>query len=115
MIRRLQATRRGVAWLELLLLLAALALLLQLWPALGAQFLRALDIRNWSSSIKFLANLGFVLVLVGIRFGPDFLRDWRERRVRITAERAITDKAVKLKAEREAIERMQQSRRRRMY
>lgn len=115
MIRRLQYALRCIGWLELSVLLVLFALLFQIWPSLGAYVLWVMDIDNWSSSAKFVVNLVFVLLLLVVRFGPDLLHSWRERRSRIASEQAVTAKATKMKKEREAIERMQQSRRRRMY
>jgi hypothetical protein len=44
--------RAGFAWLELLLVLALLALVLQLFPALWTGMLWALDVRNWLLDIS---------------------------------------------------------------
>ena len=115
MMHRSRTSRNGIAWLELLLLLAVMILLIQMWPAFGSRILWGIDVRNWSSSERFMANVAFVLVLVAIRFGPDLLNQWRERRQRIASERAKAGKALKMKEEREALERMQESRKRRIY
>lgn len=115
MTRRSRPSRNGFAWLELLLVLAAVVLLIQIWPAFGNRILRGIDIRNWSSSVKFVANVLIVLVLIGIRFGPELLSQWRERRLRIACERAKADKALIMKKRREALERMQESRKRRIF
>lgn len=115
MMHRSRASRSGFAWLELLLALAAVVLLMQMWPAFGSQVLWVLDVRNWPSSVKIIANLLFILVLVGIRIGPELLNQWRERRLRIASERAKAAKALELKNQRETLERMKEAQSRRIY
>lgn len=71
--------RAGIAWLELLLVLAFLALLFQVFPSLWF----ALDFRTWSRTTWFTLNLFVLFGLFGIRFGPDLYSEWRERRKRL--------------------------------
>ena len=77
----------GIAWLELLLGLAFLALLFQVFPSLGSALLSALDIRIWSRTTWFALNLLVLLGLFGIRFGSDLYADWKERRKRMDSSR----------------------------
>jgi len=107
--------RSGFAWLELLLGLAAIALLFQLFPAILAKLLGVVDLRNWSQLTFFLVNIGVVLALIGVRFGPDWVEDWQERRQQVAKDYIKAEKAKKLKEQREAVERMETSRSRRMY
>ena len=107
--------RSGAAWLELLLFLALLTLLFQLFPSLGSKVVWALDLRNWTRGAAFVINLVVLFVLLGIRYFPSLLRQWRERRMQLVESRAKREKSRQLKEQREAIERMQESRRRRMY
>lgn len=115
MIQRSSSTRDGLARLELLLGLAFIALILQVVPSLGHALLYAADFRNWPRTAWFAANAIFVAVLMAIRLGPDLLLELRERRQRISEERSKAAKALKLKEERETVERMQESKRRRIY
>ncbi len=103
--------RHGFAWLELLLALAAVALVFQLFPSL----LSLIDPRNWTRVAWFAANVAVVFVLVGVRFGPDWVEDWRERQERLAKEHTKAEKIKKLKEQHETIERMKTSRRRRIY
>ncbi len=107
--------RTGFAWLELLLALASLALLFQLFPSLWIGTLWALDIRNWPRTVWFAANMMVVFTLVAIRFGPNLYTDWRERRERRVSERAKQLKQQKLKEQRETLERMKEAQKRRVY
>jgi len=107
--------RLGFAWLELLLALAILAVLFQLFPSLWVGTVWALDVSNWPRTIWFAANLVVVFALVAIRFGPDLYADWHERRERRAAERTKIQKQQELKEQRETLERMQQARSRRIY
>lgn len=75
--------RTGFAWLELLLALAAVALVLQLFPSLTTTLRNALDFRAWSRFTWFAMNLLVLLGLVGIRFGPELYGDWQARRRRL--------------------------------
>ncbi len=114
-MNRSRTTRSGFAWLELLLALAAIALLLQLWPALGNVVLWSLDIRNWPRTVWFLANVVVIVVLVGIRFGPQLFEDWRLRRERLAKHRTTLQKGQEMKEQRETLERLKESQRRRIY
>ena len=113
--RRKRDSRNGVAWLEILLGLAVVILVLQMVPSLGQALLYAADFRNWPRTVWFAGNAGIVVFLLAVRFGPDLLRDWRERRERLHSEHDKAEKTSTLKKQREAIERMKESRRRRMY
>jgi len=111
----LKRTRLGVAWLELLLALAVVALLFQLFPQLRQIALWVIDVRNWPRTMWFVANLIVVIVLLAVRFGPGLVEDWRERQARLAAEQEKRTKQQELKAQREALERMKQSQRRRIW
>jgi len=103
--------RSGFAWLELLLAIAALSLLFQLSPSLRS----AVNVSNWSQLTWFIFNVVVVLILIGIRVGPDLWSDFSERRQRKATDQAKASKAHVLKEQREAMERMQESRRRRKF
>lgn len=74
--------RSGFAWLELVLALAFLALLFQVFPSLWIDLLSALDIRTWPRTTWFALNLLVLFGLFGVRFGPDLYGDWKQRRSR---------------------------------
>lgn len=114
-LRSCRELRTGAAWLELLLVLAAGVLLLQLWPTLGNGILWAIDVRNWSREVWFGANFGLILVLLSLRFAPGLYADWKERQGLLAVKQAKADKQRQLKEQREALERAAQSRRRRIY
>jgi len=124
------SSRSGFAWLELLLGIAAIFLLFQLFPSmlsklfwvvdvLIAKLLWAVDPRNWSQLTFFLVNVAVVILLTSVRFGPNGIKngiaDWKERQKRIAKERTKAEKVEELKKQREAIDRMETSRSRRMY
>jgi type VI protein secretion system component VasK len=113
--KRQGCKRQGEVRLELLLVLAVVALVFQLVPALGNITLWALDVRNWPRTAWFAVNWLVVITLVAIRFGPDLRQQWRERRERLASERATKQKQHELKEVRETLERMQQARARRIY
>lgn len=75
--------RTGFAWPELLLALAAIALVLQLFPSLATTLLAALDFRAWPRGTWFAANVLVLIGLVGVRFGPELYADWQARRRRL--------------------------------
>jgi len=107
--------RSGFAWLELLLGLAAIALLFQFFPAIPTKLLWGIDLRNWSQLTFFLVNIGVVLLLIGVRFGPGLVEDWRKRQKRLMQEHAKAEKTKELKEQREVVERMKSARKRRIY
>lgn len=107
--------RNGFAWLELLLALALLALMLQLFPQVWQVVLWLLDVRNWPRTMWFGMNLLVVFVLLAVRFGPQLIDDWRTRRERLTSEHTKQEKQRELKEQREALERAKQAKGRRIY
>jgi hypothetical protein len=71
-------------WLEIALGLTTLSLVAQLFPgpaaAAGSFLLGLLDVREWSRTTWFVANLLFVALLVGVRFAPALkVGPWVER------------------------------------
>jgi type VI protein secretion system component VasK len=107
--------RVGYRWLEWMLVLSVFCLVVQVFPRFGQLVLLLVDPRNWPRTAWFAVNLFVLLALVAVRFAPQLLADWRERKERLTVEKTKHDKQQELKAEREALERMQQAKRRRIY
>ena len=103
--------RNGYAWLEILLGIATLALLFQLFPSLW----QAIDFRNWSRVTALVVNLLAIVFLIVLKASPNLIADFRERRQRSKAERLKMEKGQKRKEQREAVERMQESLKRRKF
>lgn len=74
-----------------------------------------LDLRNWPRSVWFVVNVAVLLLLVAVRFGPQVIEDWYARRERLTSEHAKQEKQRELKEQREALERVKQAQRKRIY
>jgi len=70
--------RRGAIWLELLLVLAALALILQLFPSFPQKLLSALDVRSWSAANWLQMNVVALVVLLFFWLFPKMQFVWRE-------------------------------------
>jgi hypothetical protein len=98
----------------LLLALAVLALVFQIWPPLWYTALWIVDVRNWPQWVWLWLNLGVVFVLVGVRFGPQLRADWRVRRERLATERARQAKEREMREQREMLERIEEGRKRRI-
>lgn len=62
--------RRGGVWLELLLVLAVVGLVLQLFPSVAQRIVETLDFRYWSRWTWFVANISVLLLLLVVRLGP---------------------------------------------
>ena len=107
--------RSGFAWLELLLALAFVALLWQFFPRVFIKALSYLDVRDWTRPVCFFLNLLVVIVLLSVRFGPDLVRDWKERKKQRTIDRANTQKKEEIKQQQEAVKRMKEGQSRRRY
>jgi len=71
--------RRGAAWLELLLALAIILLLFQLFPSVPERILSGLDFRQWTRSTWFLLNAAILILLVVVRIGPTLVDQWKSR------------------------------------
>ena len=108
---RFSEIQRFFLRLEVLLAVAGLALLLQLFPSL----LQLVDVRNWSRNTWMLVNVLAVLGLIAYRFAPEVWKSLREQKKNATLKREKNEKQKALQEQREAIERMKEARSRRMY
>lgn len=110
---------RALASLELLfvllLILAFLALVLQLFPDTAHIALWGLNPRNWPRTMWFVVNIAVVLILLTVRFGPQFVEDFRERKARLASEDEKHQKQQELKEQRDSLDRLKQAQRRRIY
>ena len=88
-----------IPWLELLLLATLLSLAGQLAPELGTRLLAALDMRTWTRTAWFLANLAIVAALVGFRYGPEWATDWAT--FRATRRRELRQRQLDLEKQQE--------------
>jgi hypothetical protein len=103
--------RRGLIRLELLLMLAALALLFQLFPSLVIALSRALDLRYWPAGVWLSVNVAILIALLSQRFGAEFYMQRRQRRPR-NSSRQVLAKQSTLNEERALYERMNEARKR---
>ncbi|WP_428307973.1 hypothetical protein [Lacipirellula sp.] len=71
--------RAGVMRLEVILVAAFLALLLQIVPSLWAIVWQAIDVRQWPRAAWMTLNVFVILALFGVRFGPSVATIIRER------------------------------------
>jgi hypothetical protein len=121
-MRRIQKLRQGVAWLEILLALAVLSLVIQLFPGAPLTAARMLDVRNWSSWIWFAVNAILFAIFCGIKYAPYVIaqvREDRHRRAAAVVERSkvkgIEDRKREAAEKRTFYQRVRESRRRRMW
>ncbi len=105
--------RNGVAWLEVAVVLAILALLLQVFPSLCSILLRTVDVRRWSRGVWFVANVAFVVTLIGIRYWPGIAVAWQARQTRLNIERERQRRLQERKEQRELLARIHEARKRR--
>ena len=103
---------RGLARIELLLALAAVALLFQLFPPLWPTLRGAVDVRNWPRTVWISLNVGVMLALFGIRYGPSLYDEWQAHRARQRIERDKQVMQRKVNEQREVIERLREARKR---
>ena len=82
--RRLRA---GVAWLEIVLALAFLTLLFQVFPPVWKLLWQAFDVREWSRTTWMALNVVVLVALFGVRFIPETLAALRKRRQRLSSRR----------------------------
>jgi hypothetical protein len=104
--------RRGLIRLELLLMLATLALLFQLFPSLVIALSRALDLRYWPAGVWLSVNVAILIALLSQRFGAEFYMQRRQRRPRRSSSRQLLVKQSTLNEERALYERMNEARKR---
>lgn len=71
--------RWGAAWLEVLIAIAFMVLVFQLFPSFAMKLTEIVDMRYWSRLTWFLVNTGVMLLLVVVRFGPNIIDYWRQR------------------------------------
>lgn len=107
--------RAGVGRLELLLIVAVLALVFQFFPLFTQRALWVLDLRNWSREVWFIVNVMVVLALLGVRFVPSLYTEWRERSRRLAVGGAESAKRKQIEDQRETLKRIAKGRRNRIY
>ena len=72
--------RHAIAWLELLMVLAIVSLVLQLFPAAWWWLVGIVDVRQWSRWTWFVVNLAVVVLLIAGRLAPDMTEALARRR-----------------------------------
>jgi tetratricopeptide (TPR) repeat protein len=77
---KLQRKPFRIPWLEGALGLAGIVLIFQLFPDSATTMWRAVDVRHWSRLTWFAANIIVVLFLCALRYRPDFIKAWRNRK-----------------------------------
>ena len=92
------ARRSGFAWLELLLVLAGVSFILQVF--FPAAWWAIVDVWQWSRLTWFLVNLGVAVVLVAIRVAPDVRQALAARRAEAEKRRHCDERRQRA-AERE--------------
>jgi hypothetical protein len=83
----MRTTFAKLPWLEIALAVTSLALVLQLYPAIGTWILNQIDVRTWSRTTWFVCNAVFVSLLVAVRFVPDVLARIRESQAKPKTKR----------------------------
>jgi len=63
-------------WLEVVVGISVLGLLFELFPSLW----QGIDVRNWSRMTALIVNVAAVIILVGIRTGPNLIAVFLRRR-----------------------------------
>lgn len=113
------STRNSLPWLELMLGLAIVVLLLQVFPAAAIATRDWLDVRHWSATTWFAANAILFLVLFAIRYGTDILPGFSLRHLFSAEKRrkrrealAAAEHRKKLDEERKLYARMHEARKR---
>ena len=107
--------RSGFALLELLLVVAIVALILQLFPSLWG----ALDVRTWSRATWVVLNLVVLAGLVVVRHAEpiirsiyDFARYRAANKTKATQEKSKREQNAELEEQRKLYERMREARKR---
>jgi hypothetical protein len=105
----------GSAWTEVVLAMAVVAVVLQLWPSLGKSVIAIADVRSWSRIAWFSANAVIVLTLIGVRFSPGLYARWQERRENVARTAAVAANRREPQQKKEALKRIADGRKNRMY
>jgi hypothetical protein len=103
--------RREFPLLETLLAIAIIALILQAFPETA----RVFDVTSWSRTMWMGVNASAILLLIGVRFAPDLVVNWHDRRVNRAAQNNTHDKQKELRERRESLEQIKRARKRRLY
>jgi hypothetical protein len=107
--------RSGAILLEALLLISTLILVALVSPGGTAAWLSWLDVLNWTSSMWLACNVTVVLILALVRFGPAFLLAFGGRSELKGGCDLPGPTRGDAKRRRDEIERIQESRRRRIW
>lgn len=93
--------KNGFALLELILVLAIISLLFQLFPSAWWWTVSVLDVRDWSRVTWFVANIVFLTVVVAVHVAPDIKRFFAERK-RSAVKRAKREQQKRKAEDRQA-------------
>jgi hypothetical protein len=104
--------RDGFVRLEVLLVLAFLALFFQVFPSLWSGVLWALDMRNWSRGTWMVLNVVVVVFLFALRFGPELYQEWRKTPRHRSVKLECDEKRLSREEELALYQRMQEARKR---
>lgn len=107
--------RSGLGWVEILLILAVISCLLQVFPSLWDAVSAVIDIRQWPRAVWFYLNAILIVIFVCARFAPDFYNAWSNRQMQLAIDRKKKHELHARKAERERLEQIRQARSRRIY
>jgi hypothetical protein len=104
-----------IGWCEFFLALALTSLVLELFPAIRASVLWALNPRTWHRTTWFVANVLIVVALIVIRFGPDLYNDLRSHLQERSNRRKVKVQRSRAKEHHRLLEEAKAARNRRIY
>jgi hypothetical protein len=91
---------RGASWPELLMVVAAAVLLFQVFPEIPQTVVEALDFRRWSRPTWFFVNLGVVMLLLVVRFGPSVVDSCRQVLINRPVSKVTESRRAEFRGER---------------
>ena len=105
----------SLGWLELSLGVAAVILVFQFFPELWQETLWAIDLRRWSQGSYTLITTVILLTLVGMRFAPQLVEQYRHRCEQRAKKQAEETRVKAIREQKETLQRMKEGMKRRMY
>lgn len=107
--------RRAIAKLEVLLAVASLVLIWQLFPSFVNRTIVALNVMRWTASAWLALNAFAIASLMGVRYGPSVVKAWREYRTRKEAGLIAKKRIAEMRGRRELIERRKSAQSKRRF
>lgn len=106
---------RSIDWLKASLSVSVILLICQLLSVYWDSARSVIDARRWSQSVWFLVNVGALVLLMVVRFGPEIFQELKNSSQKRRVSNMQRQKVKEQQELRETLSRIKEARKRRFY